>query len=460
MFIKRVDILSEGPKISIFNQMYNKTLFGGTLSLIFIIIFLLISLAYLADYIMNDKYHIEYMINQEGLPYMEQYDPTLDFQINLLNTDNLSLSDRFCIYDLRRDRFLDLNEKFSSKVSDIRLGIFYICENESCLLNEDDESYLGYTALIRYQGYTFDHQGNIPLYKSDDIEYNSNNFVFFQKPLFEFMEWGIIKYYEKKYFLSVLSYIFGNEGEELIGGYIKNRDYFFADGILDPDDEMIYDNGTIYKLLSFIYMDIDLNQYEEYRRTKIGILDVLSNVFALSITIFNTFVYVFCNYYLINFDNYKIIEKILSKERRIKKYFHKDISTDKNDDRNKQIESIDNIDKADYLLDKDDNLETKDIIDEKKDYEIENEDRNIPKLRFIDFLINNIYCQKCCNVSNRQQIISSCNNLVSKYYTIEDIIYNQMKLENLLKDYKWNDPNLKYIENNEFIVQLKSYYNI
>jgi hypothetical protein len=124
MFIKKVDILSEGPKISIFNQMNNKTLFGGTLSLIFIIIFLLISIAYLADYIMNDKYHIEYLINQEGLPYMEQYDPTLDFQINLLNTDNLSLSDRFCIYDLRRDRFLDLNEKFSSKVSDIRLGIF------------------------------------------------------------------------------------------------------------------------------------------------------------------------------------------------------------------------------------------------------------------------------------------------------------------------------------------------
>ena len=274
------------------------------------------------------------------------------------------------------------------------------------------------------------------------------------------MKWGIIKYYEKKYFLSVLSYIFGNEGEELIGGYIKNRDYFFADGILDPDDEMIYDNGTIYKLLSFIYMDIDLNQYEEYRRTKIGILDVLSNVFALSITIFNAFVYVFCNYYLINFDNYKIIEKILSKERRIKKYLHKDISTDKNDDKNKQIELIDNIDKADYLLDKDDHLETKDIINEKKDYEIENEDRNIPKLRFIDFLMNNIYCQKCCSVSNRQQIISSCNNLVSKYYTIEDIIYNQMKLENLLKDYKWNDPNLKYIENNEFIVQLKSYYNI
>ena len=71
--------------------------------------------------------------------------------------------------------------------------------------------------------------------------------------------------------------------------------------------------------------------------------------------------------------------------------------------------------------------------------------------------MNNIYCQKCCNASNRQQIISSCNNLVSKYYTIEDIIYNQMKLENLLKDYKWNDPSLNNVENNSLFNKLKTY---
>ena len=459
MFIRRVDILSEGPKISIFNQMNNKTLFGGALSLIFIIIFLLISIAYLADYIMNDKYTIEYGIYQEGLTSKEEYDPTLDFQVDLSSRDIPNLSDRFCIYDNVNDRFLGRNETFSSKISELFIGILYKCENESCLLNEEDKALFEYNVILKYQKYKFDHQGEIPLYKSDTL-YSSNHLFFSQKPLFEYLNWGIIKYYEKKYFLSVLSYIFGNEGEELIGGYFKSKDYFFVDGILDPSLQKVYYNGTTYKFLSIIFGTVDLGQYEEYRRTKIGILDVLSNVFALSITIFNAFVYVFCNYYLINFDNYKIIEKILSKERRIKKYFHKDISTDKNDDKNKQIELIDNIDKDDYLLDKDNNLEIKDIIDENKNNEIENEDRNIPKLRFIDFLMNNIYCQKCCNVSNRQQIISSCNNLVSKYYTIEDIIYNQMKLENLLKDYKWNDPNLKYIENNEFIVQLKSYYNI
>jgi hypothetical protein len=409
---------------------------------------------------MNDKYTIEYGIYQEGLSSKEEYDPTLDFSIDLLYDENTNLSDRFYIYDDYKGRFVGRNEKFSSKLSELSIGIVYKCENESCLINEDDKTLFNYIALLKYQGYIFDHQGDIPLYKSDGINYITSHFFFFQKPQLELLKWGIIKYYEKKYFLSIFSYIFGNEGEELIGGHFTNKMYFFMDQVIDPRLEKITVNETTYKLLSLILASTDVEQYEEYKRTKIGILDILSNIFALSLTIFNAFVYVFCRYYLINFDNYKIIEKILSKERRIKKYFHKDISTDKNDDRNKQIELIDNIDKADYLLDKDDNLETKDIIDEKKDYEVENEERNIPKLRFIDFLMNNIYFQKCCNVSNRQQIISSCNNLVSKYYTIEDIIYNQMKLENLLKDYKWNDPNLKYIENNEFIVQLKSYYNI
>ena len=59
---------------------------------------------------------------------------------------------------------------------------------------------------------------------------------------------------------------------------------------------------------------------------------------------------------------------------------------------------------------------------------------------------------------NRQDIICSCNGIASKYYTIEDIIYNQMRLENLFKDYKWNNLELNNINNNESIIKLKSYY--
>ena len=155
---------------------------------------------------------------------------------------------------------------------------------------------------------------------------------------------------------------------------------------------------------------------------------------------------------------------MLSKEKRANKFRNKDISEDKSDHKNR-IELSDNTGKSEALID-DDNMEVKDnkITEEKKDIGginlDDNDERVIPKLRFIDFMINSFYSDKCCKNSNRQQIISSCNDLVSKYYTVEDIIYNQIKIENLLKDYKWNDPKLKYIENNEFVTELKSYYNI
>ena len=83
--------------------------------------------------------------------------------------------------------------------------------------------------------------------------------------------------------------------------------------------------------------------------------------------------------------------------------------------------------------------------------------RVIPKLKFMDFILNNFYSEKCCKISNRQKLISSCNDLVSKYYTIEDIIFNQMKLENLLKDYKWKVPKLQSINNNKLIINLRKY---
>ena len=61
----------------------------------------------------------------------------------------------------------------------------------------------------------------------------------------------------------------------------------------------------------------------------------------------------------------------------------------------------------------------------------------------------------CCKIKN-QQIISKCNEIISKYYSIEYILYNQIKLENLFKDYKWNDPTLNNYDNNKFIIELKN----
>ena len=59
----------------------------------------------------------------------------------------------------------------------------------------------------------------------------------------------------------------------------------------------------------------------------------------------------------------------------------------------------------------------------------------------------------------RQEIIDKCNEIILKYYSVENILYNQLMLEILLKDYKWNDPELNKLDNNELILQLKNQVN-
>ena len=80
----------------------------------------------------------------------------------------------------------------------------------------------------------------------------------------------------------------------------------------------------------------------------------------------------------------------------------------------------------------------------------------LPKLRFFDFFFNNIY-SKCCVYIKRQKLIDSCDNILYKYYSIENILYNQILFDNLMKDYQWNNPNLKSIHKNELIISLNKY---
>ena len=85
----------------------------------------------------------------------------------------------------------------------------------------------------------------------------------------------------------------------------------------------------------------------------------------------------------------------------------------------------------------------------------EESNKTFKKLCFIDFFINNIYC-KCCKKSIHQEIINICNNLIYNYCSIEHILYNQILLKNLFKDYKWNNQDFNDIMNNKYLIQLEN----
>ena len=82
------------------------------------------------------------------------------------------------------------------------------------------------------------------------------------------------------------------------------------------------------------------------------------------------------------------------------------------------------------------------------------ENLNLPSPRFIDFLFHNLYFE-CFGHSSRQALIGSCNDIVAKYITIENILYNQMRLEYLWKEYKWNNPEYEANQKDDLLLDLR-----
>ena len=185
-----LDFLSQPPTMFIFQKNSNKTTFGGVLFLIYIIIMIIISLIYILDYFLNDKFIIEYSSylnsnNKESssiFSYLDiynssisEYNPIINVSFNIFKTNEsyrINLSDRFYIIDafdfneLKRDTF------YQKKVSDLGLILAYNCEDENCTLNADDYSTFDYYLEIKYNGFVLNHQDDIPLK-------NDTNAIFF-----------------------------------------------------------------------------------------------------------------------------------------------------------------------------------------------------------------------------------------------------------------------------------------
>ena len=210
-------------------------------------------------------------------------------------------------------------------------------------------------------------------------------------------------------------------------------------------------NGTYYKILQEFHLNNDHLIEEQYERKAKDIFDYIGIVLSFYSNGFFILKLIF-GFYSKNFNNYKIMEKIIRKNNKSVNYkrpFENYINSINSNSRSESCESIDN---NENLIENKSDKE-KEFISSYNEEGDNESDIKLKKIRFVHFFLNNLYC-KCCSRFRNQEILNICNKILYKYISLDSIAYNQILLENLFKDYKWNNPNLRNINNNNLIIEL------
>ena len=315
-----LDLLSESPKLFIFKQSTNKTNFGGVLFFLDILVMVIISLFYIINYAINNKYMYEssnfyYEMTEPENTKLNQnnkYNPYLNVSISFYSDD---INNKFAIYDEMEYKFIENNDESRfltrGRANKIYISIYYKCgKDKTCssfenFTHSDDQTYL----FIEYPFYRINHSEYIPV-KLDENKSNNISEIINLISVANYdwiLDWEVIKYQDKKSLFD----IFTDWQTEFIFGHIKsNTKNYDQPGYTIKE---VYDKGEsgYYIELLRIRTFNRHRQYLLYNRTKNDeILDVIANIGALFSTIKCIFSFVF-NFYSKNFDNYKIIEKII-----------------------------------------------------------------------------------------------------------------------------------------------------
>ena len=428
---------------------------------------------YMYDFIVNPKFSVLYSYEHYFKPdeesINERYNntdlnPKITFNFKMGEDYNAShFAVGYINTSTNEISKVEFGKDYTKNLYDLYFIIFYLCKNNNdntsegnCTIYEEEKEQNkkinGYSIIFNYTGDRVDHQNSDSPIKKTFIQ---DEFIFSieDKISFNSLRWKTIKYTEERGILGLFDSWFGISNEVYGGSFMDPLVYK-----VNTSERFKIWEKVGRKFLGFISMNInDPNNYIDlYSRTKKSIFDPIANICSLALTIYNAFILVFCGFYSNNYDNYKIVKKILSKSG--KPY-------NKINEKRELLQLSDDLDKINALLKSNfkNNEEENIIADDNEEKEEENNIYNIneqnefkihPKLHFYDFLFNNFYCKKCCN-SNKQNFVSTCNEIVSRYNSVDYILYNQIKLENLFKDYKWNDPKLNDINNNQLIMDLK-----
>jgi len=465
--MKKLDFISGAPKTFIFQQDSNKTNLGGILTILFILAMLIIMYSYIYEYFANDKYNVSYYYNEvyyedeklDEIYSNEDLFPKLDYLFILasLTQEQEGILNDLIVLDSNREE-IPLIQVRNTRVSDLDFNLFYKCKNESYCGTEDGNNNPNlFLLMFKYYGYFCDHQNpESPIRR--EINYKVFPFTIDDRIYIHLFNWKIIKYEEESSFSGMFRRTKKNYG----GMLFETEKYSIPSEGFPLYEKMNNETGKMeyYRYIAgFNFWRSNFGYYDNYSRERISIFDAIANICALVSTLYGVVTFIFCGFYSNSFDNYKIIEKIISRGAYINTKNIKDIKEDIPKERIKeQIELKDQIenDVKDNLIDVKEDNDDKKMLDDDKEKEADLDPLfKIPKFHFYDFLYNNVYFD-CCKPSTTQGIISSCNDLITKYYSIDAVIYNQLRLENLFKDYKWNNPQLNNIENNDILLQIKT----
>ena len=492
--MRRIDFISQGPQLSIFKEDANKTNLGGVLYLIYIIVLVLLAIIYFFDYFSNEKYEYDYTlvkrtidqeIEDEGMNTTLKYDLDCFFilgkdhpdfrKYNIIDNKNFLIVDISLLSDklekeLRDpDEYVVLNTSgndeeciikqgennvYKKNTGDFSVGVLYRCKGENCNIREEDKIHTNsYFLYFAYKGFKLDHHNpDKPIQPLPENNYLLEGVQFLENTNIAYFFWGLIKYEEEKG-------IFSKTYDDMVGntntyyaGNIQSTVTYTDDGHVKslPNNywKIKDENGNHFIMLLYLQVFPKSEEYERYSRKKKSPLDILADISALASTVLDLMALAYGFLYSQNYDNYKIVESILTKKMNIS--LNGKIE-EENDEKSKTEL------KSDLLEGKEEekeNIIISENIGEENQKRGPPKNLNLPLPRFIDFLCHNLYFE-FFGPSSRQALIGSCNDIVAKYITIESILYNQMKLEYLWKDYKWNNPQYEVKQKDDLILDLR-----
>ena len=428
-----LDFLSSSPNNFIFKETANKTTCGVICSLLYIIGLIAFSVYCFVKYYKQDRYLVEYSHYLHDFNHqISDLNKSISFIYEIKYLDNndkwLLAPNNFFLLDDFTLKEIPRNVSLSKNISYFKFLVVYNCSDGKCEIEEYFKNRtIAVELIFQTEVLSFQKEDPIvPVQFYDKLKmttYDSREFI-----------------YNLEEIICTDKGFFGDKNKSIIN--IKNREKNLNPiNKADPNKE----NGD-YIIFGDIFFAIHLYNWSHYKRTEKSILETFSYICSIGLVGLNIVTKMIFLFYSRFFDNYKIVQHLLfGNDTLIRRNIEisKKLTNKKQEPLNINLSNSENVDEngIDY--------ENKSQPEEN----VGQTDINFPeKLSCCSFVFNCFFCG-CCNKKN-QILISKCGDIISEYYSVEKIIYNQLLMENLIEDYKWNNIKLKNIRENKSIISL------